>query len=399
MLNYYRRTLIQLFSDVQRIYLKPWGHPSICLDVQIILIRRIFYIENRIRSLKELIREARRELSTKRVIPFTKKQSRTLKSNIKSYEQKIQEYRNLLFILRSIGDALAFTFVSRWDIKPMIFKETAGYISGKSGFIAEKQFLHYFFQQGHIAILNDITNSLRFGDLIVIGEDSQPGIVEIKLSNNQSARVDRQEQKAFELVDYLNTDHTQREGWSVTRRVLSAIFEDHVDEINHLLEVAVREGYAFGKIEEGLYYYTETSENKSDFASIIKNNLPNPPIAYFLNGIKYSCTGYFPFTLSIRDPEILFDFYQGNIIIIVLVDRDVITTKIRSQGLDVSFEQGNDWVLSIENPETVKRTGPLVLGRFLFDRIAFEFLSLDWILTETIYQAKNPPEVLFSNQI
>ena len=193
----------------------------------------------------------------------------------------------------------------------LMFKETSGYISGKSGLAVEEKYLRLFFQQGHIAVLNDITNSLRFGDVTVVGEGVPPVIVEIKSSNNRSDRVERQSQKADELVDYLNTGQTKKGQMSIHRRRSITDFRDHVEELNNLLDLAVSGGHVFAKIEEGLFYYIETNENESDLALIIKSNIPNPPITYHLNSLKYSCTGYSPFALSICRPESLFNFYRG----------------------------------------------------------------------------------------
>lgn len=60
---------------------------------------------------------------------------------------------NLLFQYRSIGDAIAFTFIDRHDIKPQAEKELAGFISCKKGNRAKREALRMVFKSGGIAIL------------------------------------------------------------------------------------------------------------------------------------------------------------------------------------------------------------------------------------------------------
>ena len=53
---------------------------------------------------------------------------------------QIEEYRWILDIHQSIGDGIAYTFIHKLDIKPLNFKESAGFLSGKKGFILEKKY-------------------------------------------------------------------------------------------------------------------------------------------------------------------------------------------------------------------------------------------------------------------
>ena len=56
MLSRHKQTLIRLFEQCHKIYADPQGSGDICLEVQETLIRKITYIESRIRGIKKIIK-------------------------------------------------------------------------------------------------------------------------------------------------------------------------------------------------------------------------------------------------------------------------------------------------------------------------------------------------------
>ena len=62
MISYYRQSLVRLFSTVQLIREAPYSHIEECFEVQESLIRRITYIEQRLRETKSAIGTHRRLL-------------------------------------------------------------------------------------------------------------------------------------------------------------------------------------------------------------------------------------------------------------------------------------------------------------------------------------------------
>ena len=229
-----------------------------------------------------------------------------------------------------------------------------------------------------------------------------PAIIEVKSSEQQTKRVERQQSEITRLADYLRTDRTTIRDYEVTRRESTIEYIAHCSELNKLLQEATTTGFGFSEVERGLYYYVEMQEKKARFQSII-GSLPHPPIVCFLNMFRQSNIGYYPFTLSIEDPETVFKFYDGQSRIFVLIDPDVIRSKIQAHGLTVEFEEDDEWFLSItagpNDNSSRNQLGAMKVGRHFFNRIPFEFISLDWLIEETIDGFNNPPtEVLRDRQ-
>lgn len=78
--------------------------------------------------------------------------------------------------LRQMGDSIAFSYFNKYDLKLLCWKQSAGFISGKKGLDKELKIFKSYFESGEFAILNDITNSLRFGD-ITISKNGKPDII------------------------------------------------------------------------------------------------------------------------------------------------------------------------------------------------------------------------------
>ena len=74
------------------------------------------------------------------------------------------------------------------------------------------EFSEKFLHPDEYAILNDITNFLRVGDVTHIKEDGTIEIVEVKSGKQRTARVKRQKKKMIELVEFFNTKTTKKEG-------------------------------------------------------------------------------------------------------------------------------------------------------------------------------------------
>lgn len=401
LLSYYRRSLIDLFTRVQKVRSNPREHRLDCLAIQEDLLSRIVYVEKRIKSLKSRIRDSKGLLARKRSVILSRAEAHKVKEDIERDREAIGEYRNILYLLKSIGDALAFIYIPKWDIKPMAFKEDAGHVHGKEGLGAELEMLRQVCGlDGAVGILNDLTNSLRYGDVTVVSESGFAAIVEVKGSDRRYRRADRQHAEQEKLVRYLSEGTTEGlyglNDWKFARLPVVAEEKHHRDQLNTLVGVAYKDGFAFSKVEEGLYYWIVVGGHSGSwevetgkpggFSRLLEEFRDKQPILFFANESKFSTQGRYPYTLSIRDPEALFDFYSGWLLVYVIIDTDLMSANFAAHGLKMTFEDDEDVALTITNTDPDKAEdhfGPMLVSRHFFERLAYEFLSLDWFVEET----------------
>lgn len=381
MLPRHKQTLLKLFEQCHNIYANPQESVEECLHVQETLIQKISYIERRIREKKQAIKNLKRQLGGHDVTRLSKNQARDAKDKINKFHQQIDDYKELAMIYRDIGDALAFSFIDKWDIKPLAIKETAGSLTGKKGSRLERRIFRNAFAHGHIVLLNDITNCLRYGD-ITVPRDGNFMILEAKSGTRRTNRDIRQSLETQNVMKYLKTDSTEKlyreEGYY--RRVGVGEKEvHHREKIDRLVLTADENGISVIEPESGLLYIASTNFNPDVATEFLKKCI-GQPIASILSQNSRSHI-FFPVLLTIKNPESIYKFYDGQISIVTIVDSGVIESKLRTHNLNLNFiENDDDWVAEIvENNNQVMK-----IGWSLWFRIHAEFISLDWFVNEII---------------
>ncbi|MFI8400921.1 hypothetical protein ACIGG5_11860 [Streptomyces sp. NPDC085463] len=108
--------------------------------------------------------------------------------------------------LRSVGDAFAWKAFGFY--RPFILalsrNDSPGPIHGKAGFTAERDRAERAFKEdGHFALLHDLTNCLRIGDITIWDEINPPRTEEIKTNpkNRRSAQIRRINQARAAILD------------------------------------------------------------------------------------------------------------------------------------------------------------------------------------------------------
>ncbi len=388
MLTYYNRTLSKLFADLQLVRAKPLESQGTCLEIQETLIQKITYMERKIQKFKAQVREYTGFLKTKHSTPLTKDEAKLLKSEIEYSQYLIDEYQNLQQIFRSIGDGLAFIYLDTWDIKPMAFKQSAGALSGKKGARLERKVLRKIIKSGKIAILNDLTNCLRHGDITVI-EDSLPQIFEVKSSKARNDRTKRQIENIEKVLEYLYTDSAEGLYGSklkIQRTAGHSKAKYHADELNKVIDEALVKGHSWLKIEDGLYYFADLAPGSSKISEVIAKCVA-PPIVCFLNMDKYAHRAYIPLALSIKNSKALLKFYAGELMLLVFIDPSVMVEHLNSKGFALEFDKEGDYALTVRSlSESEDKSGILNISHHMFSRISYEFLSLKWFLNDIVYR-------------
>ncbi len=399
MLIYYRQTLLRLLEKLRLLRTSPLESHQLCLDIQETLIRKITYLEKRIQVLKARIKEQKISLKTKRSVPLTKDEANIIKSRIEHSQYLIDEYQNLKYTFKTIGDALAFTYLDKWDIKPLTFKESTGNLLGKEGARLERGAFRKALQLGHIAILNDITNCLRYGD-ITVPKEGYPLIFEMKSGKVRNDRTERQLNGIEKIVNYWNTDRAEglyKDNFDMMRIDAHSTDTHHREKLNEIIRVALAKGKNWLEVENGVYYYVAKDFDITDVDAIISKCVGELFI-FYVNEAKYSNTAYYPFSLSIEDPDAFLEFYAGELSIFVLIDTAVIVSKLASKGLAVSFESDEPFAMDLTfmGAEGEDKANFMKISRHMFGRIACEFMSLNWLLEEIISKASNPYKLLES---
>jgi hypothetical protein len=102
-------------------------------------------------------------------------------------------------------------------------------------------------------------------------------------------------------------------------------------------------------------------------------------------------TAYYPFTLSIRNPEALYRFYEGTLSITIAFYWDAIAQELQAEGLTLRWNScQNGWVFEVapiqENDPRFRR---IRIGHHLFQRTYAEFLSFHWFFEQLIRLVSN----------
>jgi hypothetical protein len=138
-------------------------------------------------ALENDIAERRRQAKTLRAqIPRLKAEGKL--DQIRTTQQASMEAQNeaevLLYTRQCIlmvGDTIAAKMLDPDTIKQFAAYQSAGFLSGKEGLHAEIEAAKHFHRKGYMVILNDLTNSLRLGDL-TLKKDGETRTFEVKTS-------------------------------------------------------------------------------------------------------------------------------------------------------------------------------------------------------------------------
>lgn len=380
MIHYYRKSIIRLLNEIHHLRSNPFENLLGWKNIQEEIITKIFHFEKTIsksRNEKRNINIKRKD-SGKRL---SKAESIIEKEKIRSQDYKIGEYRRLINIYKEIGDAIAFTFSDKYDLKPQAFKQDAGSLSGKVGFKQEKKIFNAAYKKGIIAILHDITSVLRYSDITLVTEDRIASI-EVKTSNNKNERVTRQYENAKKLFDYLNNDKVEglyNPDTMMYRVEASSPELNYIVILNELIEQSKKVGYATKIVEKGVMYGVFHKEEGFKLAA------PPPfkqPELFILNDYKFEKNGYYPFSLSLTSGENYIDFIEGKYIIGVIIDLDIVFEVAKEFGYSVEPSKYERFIFHFKNEGTSEGIKEFSMSFHYFYRGVIELVSIKWLLEE-----------------
>lgn len=383
----YRRTLELLHRAKKR----PFRNRLLWLKLQEKLIVSITRIENRIRKHRLEIREIKAYLGN-RANNVDRFQATDLKDHVSYLKDRIETEYHLLFQYRSIGDSIAFTFIDRHDIKPQAEKQSAGFISNKKGNRAERRALRHVFNTGGIAVLNDLTNYLRFSDLTIIHDynDWIPFEIKSGKASARNARATRQLENSEKLFNYIfdgGTLEIPGTDWTRRRVAQTSRTKDHVKKFNKLIIKARQEGSIIEMLEEGFgclisYSMAVPRDIKKMF------NFKSPPHAVFLNKYKNTETMGVPLLMLFSNPDHYIDFLAGEIHIMIVFDVSILDTYAKKQSYRFLTREDRNFPYEFV-PKTEDRLS-FHVSDYAISKIFFQLLSPKWWVKETIDSLNHP---------
>jgi hypothetical protein len=355
-----------------------------------------------LRNLQQLLmREIIRTEKTRREVRSNLKavQSNGGKANQKraaSLKSRLEKIRQVAYVWRCFGDAIAFSYMDKFALKQCFYsshstnpKQRAGFLSGKSGLAGEIGCVEMALQQNIPAILTDITNTIRYGDVCLMGA-SDPYLIEVKNSKKLDHRGKRQQRDILGLQQFFETDKAEMlRGMGPALRVSHAGDErDHVDQLQTSIAAAVENGHCVTQPEPGLYYIV-LADGAPPVSEVMKSLSVASPWLFFLNTMKndQARSPYLPFTLTIKDRDHLWAFIRGEIFIVVVLDFQQLINIARNLGISMRLDLDDEnYPLEIDIPGEEK---PAKISSHILTRIGLEFVSPNWLIGSSIENMKN----------
>lgn len=382
MLRYYKRHVIQLKKMLNE--LKPEATDLRPLaQIQDYLIARLVDTEAKISKQQALRKSLKSELRKKGA---TKEQSAKIKEQIASCDAKISGYKFLLYVWRCFGDGVANKYVSKWNLKRLFYahdsaevKQAPGYFGGKKGIRAEKHLMQEALSHNVPALLCDLTNIIRHGDVCLLGA-SDPFVIEVKSSTNRNKRIERQILAISTIHEYLENDMGNIGGVpGMQRQALPVKERHHNSAINHVAVEAANGRPSRISPEEGLFYIGVPTQSSADYDELFEGI--EEPIIFMLNHDKTEQLwgNYYPFTLALIEPEILYAFLNGSIYLLVVMSRSSLRLRADAASFHLNVIMGNNIGFELLNRESsFNHEVPYIISEHFVGRLAFEFLSLEW---------------------
>jgi hypothetical protein len=391
MLMRHKRWLLALFQQVQELRANPLEKRMLALHIQESLLHRIGRAEYLIRKIRDDNKSIKRALTR----PDTSRiAARKAKARHLAGSDRIEHQKALIAVLRSIGDSIAFIYGNRWDLKQMVLKEDSGFITGKNGTRLERGILRKAFEMGATVIMNDLTHTLRHGDITVFRPDLWPEgespflLIEVKSGRGgDRTRTSRQIAATEQIFSYLETDKREANGGLWQRVSVNEHPKYHFEEVTRMMTDLPKGGWLLEQVEPGLHYALIDCAREKAYDRIF-GDLFSRGRAFLMsvNDMKKHQLAYYPFPLCIHNPETLFRFYNGDFVMFVIVDLNRVNEAMAKYSMKVALSGSDEfpWTVSSTARDAVPESSDFYLGFHPIGRLAAEFLRLDWLLENMV---------------
>ncbi|AVR02040.1 hypothetical protein [Pluralibacter gergoviae] len=320
-----------------------------------------------------------------------KEKSLAVKEKIKYNFEVISDEKFKIYTYKMFGDAVAFLYIDKYTIKQLYYnvhnynvKETSGNLSGKSGLREEWECVKLACDNKVPALLHDITMSIRYGDVSLLGK-GEPFIIEMKSSSNTNKRVERQKSNLEKLRNFIAKDEAEnfRGIPLLIRKNLLTEEVSYSQILNECLNDCRSKGRALAEAEKGFYICAVREWNMLSFLEDIDFDGKKEIFPVFLN--QYKNNGEWlpltPFTLLINDPYDLHDFIEGELTIACFLMLDEYKEFAIELGYELVFVSNDEYSIIL------KKIGEDIIFGVSWQmllRVPLEMMSMSWLIKESI---------------
>jgi len=380
-----KKAIVSLAHKLRSLQANPNDSASL-LSLQQELGRRIRACEARVALLRDTSKGLRRQL---RVGRLARAEAHIVRKKLEACERRIDLYRHLKYIWRCFGDGIAFAYLDKHALKHMFYrtdvyepKQDSGSLGGKIGFRREWAVMRGLVLSGVPALLCDLTNVLRHGDVcILVGPDPMP--LEIKSGKNTNERAARQIDSIKKLVRFFASDEARdfRGLPHIARIEFNPEEVTRTGALNRCISEAEDGRPGIATPELGLHYLCVRDESSLDKAFVELGSLKHAIVSTLNEAKAEEAWGfYYPFTLSIDDPTRLYEFLVDEYILAVVLDQGELIRQFTARSFDVAMPTTGSWALWLRSPTGVVSA----VSHAFFGRLFYEFQSLSWFVAAQV---------------
>ena len=287
---------------------------------------------------------------------------REQQARITGMEERVSGLRYLRECILFIGDTIATRLLHVDAIKHMAGFQSPGFISGKEGLEAERGAAAKFYSEGWIVLFNDLTHSLRIGDL-TLRKGEKVRTFEVKTSAEAYATEEAFRQIATPILihDYIENDRTRlplivKESTDISRpdalvagaaRVNSGIDEEWHFEVPGELYRALRKNRVVSLVKGAKHYLAARSEDKSLLLDSL-NELTTED-NWIAGNLQHRVVEYGdipPFSRWFK-PESTVEVMTGGLLVISAVNLNKLANLFAAKQVEITWERRLDDLLPI----------------------------------------------------
>lgn len=353
---------------------------EVLLALQRFLVQRIKSRERGIARARKIEKRLRASLRKDRL---DRDRSTQVKQLLAGCSLLIDRSRHWIFIWKCFGDGIACIYQSPYNLKLLLYdkdykvKQDAGFITGKEGFDLEWKILEASIREGHAAVLSDLTNMIRVGDICYLG-GVDPWPVEIKGSKTTGARAARQQQLIKEVAAFFENDGAEKfKGLHNVERHAMPDGPDYRNLMNDCIRQASADGISIISPEPGLHYVAITAVEEVGKL----DPLFRPWVLLRTLTADPGWIPCLPFTLTLEQDNLI-PFIARKVSVFVLTDMEHLKSLFLQHGSHATMiMDGQSAIQLCIAPDDLMR-GVVRISEIHFGRVALEFQSLAWFAKE-----------------